>query len=187
MTNDPGGDDEVSDRYASWYESSDALAQGTVLRGTRVYEEAAQDDPSGKPKVVPRSIDGIILTQTCDIPKPAQNRLLVAQIQLYRDIAEQRGGYFRKERYREELRAGVTISEFLLPPASGYLDDWSVVNFRELFTVNRSRVQSGDGYIGLASPYREHLGQAFARFMMRVGLPQPFGNEFVKYQLDSPK
>jgi hypothetical protein len=68
-----------------------------VLRSTRVYEEAAQDDRSGKPKVVPRRIDAIILTQTCDIPKPAQNRLLVAQIQLYRDLAEQHGDYFPQQ------------------------------------------------------------------------------------------
>ena len=187
MANDPGGDDQVDDVYACWYESSEMLAQGTILRGTRVFEEAADDDPSGKPKVVPRRIDAIVLTQTCDIPKPAQNRLLVGQIQLYRDLAEQLGGYFRSKGYREELIAGVTISEFLLPPASGYIDDWSIVNFRELYTVNRSRVQHDGGFIGLASPYREHLGQAFARFMMRVGLPQPFGKEFLKYPLDPVK
>ena len=46
--------------------------------------------------------------------------------------------------------------------------------------MNRSRVTSPDSFVGLDSPYREHLGQAFARFMMRVGLPTGIGDDFIK-------
>ena len=74
------------------------------------------------------------------------------------------------------------MSEFLLPPSPGVLDDWSVVNFRELYTVDRDQLKSSaDSFAGLASPYREHLGQAFARFMMRVGLPTGLF-DFKQYQ-----
>jgi hypothetical protein len=48
--------------------------------------------------------------------------------------------------------------------------------------VNRSRLSTEDGLVGLDSPYREHLGQAYARFMMRVGLPTVI-DDFEKYEL----
>jgi hypothetical protein len=61
------------------------------------------------------------------------------------------------------------------------MDDYLIVNFRELHIVLRDRVRSAEGYVCLASPYREHLSQAFATFMMRVGLPTPPLHEFEKY------
>jgi hypothetical protein len=53
-----------------------------------------------------------------------------------------------------------------------------VVEFRELFTIPRGFLQElvnnrKEKRLRLRSPYREHLSQAFARFFMRVGLPQP--------------
>lgn len=53
-----------------------------------------------------------------------------------------------------------------------------VVDFREVFTVPRSFLESflrqrGGQRLQLLPPYREHLSQAFARFFMRVGLPTP--------------
>ena len=52
-----------------------------------------------------------------------------------------------------------------------------VVDFHEIFTLPRTFLE---GFLGrlsaprirLLPPYREHLSQAFARFFMRVGLPQ---------------
>lgn len=107
----------------------------------------------------------------------------MAEIQSYRRLAEEGGKQVRETGYRKELIAGRTIAEFLLPPARDVLDDWSVVNFRERYTVDRALVaSSADSFVGLASPYREHLGQAFARFMMRVTLPKNL-NEFEQYSL----
>jgi hypothetical protein len=53
-----------------------------------------------------------------------------------------------------------------------------VVDFHDLFTVPRGFLeavlrQRGLPRLRLLPPYREHLSQAFARFFMRVGLPQP--------------
>jgi hypothetical protein len=53
-----------------------------------------------------------------------------------------------------------------------------VVDFHDLFTVPRSFLeavlrQRGRPRLRLLPPYPEHLSQAFARFFMRVGLPQP--------------
>lgn len=51
-----------------------------------------------------------------------------------------------------------------------------VVDFREIFTVPLTFLESllsqrNAKRIRLLPPYREHLSQAFARFFMRVGLP----------------
>lgn len=51
-----------------------------------------------------------------------------------------------------------------------------IVDFREIFTVPRTFLESllsqrNSRRIRLLPPYREHLSQAFARFFMRVGLP----------------
>lgn len=177
-----GGQDGDEDKYACWYERNGALAQGSILRKTRVVEELPGSTEE-KARLLPRRIDAIVLTQSCDIlNKKGQARLLVAEIQSYRAIAEQLGGHFRSTKYRTELSQGLTVAEFLLPPAKDAVEDWSVVNFRELHTINRPGLTGENGFVGLGSPYREHLGQAFARFMMRVGLPTVIGDDFQKYQ-----
>lgn len=56
-----------------------------------------------------------------------------------------------------------------------------VVDFHEVFTVPRSFLeailqQRKTPRLRLLAPYREHLAQAFARFFMRVGLPQPISS-----------
>lgn len=53
-----------------------------------------------------------------------------------------------------------------------------IVNFHTVFTIPRDFLEAllrerGRDRLRLSSPYREHLSQAFARFFMRVGLPQP--------------
>ena len=174
-----GDQDGDEDKYACWYTETKDLAQGSLLRGVRVWEELP-NSTAEVARAAPRRIDAIVLTQSCDILKPGQARLLIAEIQSYRAIAEQHGQYLRSSKYRKELTDGLTIAEFLLPPARDALDDWSIANFRELHNVNRSHAINAESFIGLDSPYREHLGQAFARFMMRVGLPTGIGTEFEK-------
>jgi len=50
-----------------------------------------------------------------------------------------------------------------------------VVDFHRLFTLPKAFVSwfaaSSGPRLRLRSPYREHLAQAFARYFMRVGLP----------------
>lgn len=52
------------------------------------------------------------------------------------------------------------------------------MDFHEVFTVPREFLESllvarGGTRPRLLPPYREHLSQAFARYFMRVGLPDP--------------
>jgi hypothetical protein len=51
-----------------------------------------------------------------------------------------------------------------------------IVDFRRVFslplTFVRQRAPRTGDRLRLLPPYREHLSQAFARYFMRVGLPQ---------------
>lgn len=56
------------------------------------------------------------------------------------------------------------------------LNDYQVVNFKNVygiqFTALTEIVSARNKRVRLLPPYREHLSQAFARYFMRVGLPQ---------------
>ena len=61
---------------------------------------------------------------------------------------------------------------------AGLAAEIRVVDFHDIFTVPRSFLEAvlqerQLPRLRLLPPYREHLSQAFARFFMRVGLPQP--------------
>ncbi|WP_280434314.1 hypothetical protein [Nocardia carnea] len=168
--------------YNDWYETLTSLSQGAILRDTRIFEEK-EESTAGAPVLGAAEIDAIVLTQTCDIAKPAQIRLLVAEVQEYSMIASERKGNFVSRDYRKSLIQNSAIAEFLIPPCSDSGLDWAIVNFRELHTVDAEKVCAGRSqFIGLASPYREHMSQAFGRFMMRVGLPATL-HEFEKFKL----
>lgn len=56
------------------------------------------------------------------------------------------------------------------------LYDYIVVDFKNVYGIQinnlRDIAQKIESRIRLLPPYREHLSQAFARYFMRVGLPQ---------------
>jgi len=64
----------------------------------------------------------------------------------------------------------------LLNKQEGIFDDYLVVDFKNVYGIHYSTleniVKKQNKRIRLLPPYREHLSQAFARYFMRVGLPQ---------------
>jgi hypothetical protein len=114
MADDAGTDAErPEDKYLKWYGPLDELSQGAVLTDVIVFEETvpptadisdffdedtleapANDNHMSDdyvPYVAARSVNVIVLTQSCDIPKPAQQRILVAEVQSCRDITAHGG------------------------------------------------------------------------------------------------
>jgi hypothetical protein len=176
-------DEDVAKKHAQYYERSPILLQGTILRSLPVVEEAAESTDDA-PVVRVEPLDVIVLTQSCDIPKDSQPRVLVAEVQAYGAMVRDRAGTeAAKANYRKHLVRGTAVSDMLLPPCELLsMDDYLIVNFRELHMVFKHRVQSQDGYVCLASPYREHLSQGYASYHMRVGLPTPPLHEFEKHQ-----
>jgi hypothetical protein len=56
------------------------------------------------------------------------------------------------------------------------INDYLVVDFRNVYGIHINNLKIIAKNLGdrvrLNPPYREHLSQAFARYFMRVGLPQ---------------
>jgi hypothetical protein len=82
----------------------------------------------------------------------------------------------KKREFRKALIDGNTPGQALLHKHEGVPDlDWSIISFQRLYTIQKDFLiefasRSGSR-LRLRSPYREHIAQAFARFVMRVGLP----------------
>lgn len=133
-----------------------------------------------------RSASIVVLTQTCDIPKKAQSTLLVAEVHSY-DVLTSNGknNHLKATEYRRALARGTAIQDFLLPPTDDARLSWSIVNFRTIHVVPKdivlNRADAAASRLRIRSPYKEYLSQAFARFIMRVGLPDTL-EEFEKYK-----
>lgn len=173
-----------------WWEevAGSELAQGDVLAEVevpRVPELPTDEAHRAEIDVETVDLDVIVLTQTCDLEHAKQEEVLVGRVVSWIDfaVAQVAAGNqaIRSREFARNLRNGTIPPLHLLRPHDGDpVLPWSLVHFRELHTVARSQLQRHAGRqssrLRLRSPYREHLGQAFARFFMRVGLPLDVGD-----------
>ncbi|MCS5493128.1 hypothetical protein [Curtobacterium flaccumfaciens] len=165
--------------YDDWFCEQEELTQGSLLHDFKLIDEVG-GSTADAPAVGSILSDVVVLTQTCDIPKKAQTTILVAEVRRFDDLVALNSGFGTKES-RATLAEGIAQAHFLLPPAAQTAGAWSVVDFRALHVVPKARIEREIGASALAVPYREHLAQSFARFMMRIGLPSTL-NEFKSYK-----
>ncbi|WBB58485.1 hypothetical protein O7599_22955 [Streptomyces sp. WMMC500] len=189
----------------SWYEivQGGELSQGDILRDCSILrpvvpEDLAQlsTDPSDEAEeeieLESQVTDVVILSQTCDLENNKIDQVLVAKVLAYNELVIQeraRGnGLVRSSKFRKACADGNMPAQFLLHAKDGDPEmPWSLVEFHHLFLISKPYLQAharnGATRLRLASPYKEHLGQSFARYFMRVALPKD-GREFEKYELD---
>lgn len=121
--------------------------------------------------------DVVVLSQSCDLELGKLQSVIVCPHFSLTDT-KTRIPHFQQKKGREEARRGILPAYHVLEACSlpGFERGPRVVNFAQVFTVPlryaRSQAQPGLRRLRLLPPYREHLAQAFARFVMRVGLPQ---------------
>jgi hypothetical protein len=157
--------------------------QGDLLRNLPVVAVDGLelgDEPIVRTRV--ETIDAIIVTQTCDLDNDKIRNVLVARVVSWADFAAAqfavgntavKGSAFRRNLIRGDIPPLTLLHARETQPSL----PWSLVDFRELHIVDRGRLddfvrQPGNRRrLRLASPYKEHFAQAFARFHMRVGLP----------------
>lgn len=172
------------DDVANWYEVSEGeqFSQGEILTGFPVFippvgmlfeGEGAEDDGD----IV--LYDMIVLTQTCDLVNASKVRTVLAcpmftipefaQMDVDRPTLSKREYDHLKQGHRPAYHA---LERCTIP---GFITPHRVAHFG---MVTATPVEALAAYAGLEklrlrllSPYREHLSQAFARFVMRVGLP----------------
>jgi hypothetical protein len=185
---------------ALWYQVVDShqlpsetlLEQGDILRDCprfgieRLDRWPPPDD--AEVDVATDLVKAVVLTQTCDLVQKKVEWVLLAVVVPWpeaRDSMVAQGNQAAKSsKFREALVQGNLPALALLHRHADAPEmSWSVVDFHQLFVLPKALVldiaSSNGARLRLASPYKEHLSQAFARYFMRVGLPHD-AKAFVK-------
>lgn len=176
----------------SWYEvvqsntigDNPVLEQGDIIPGCpRFSVEGLSSWPPPEDAdvdVAAELVQAVVLTQTCDLEQKKVGWVLLAVVLPWpeaRDALVAQGNAFAKSsKFRTALVQGSLPALSLLHKHAGEpAMDWSLVDFHQLFVLPKEVVlnvaASAGPRLRLASPYKEHLSQAFARYFMRVGLP----------------
>jgi hypothetical protein len=191
-----------------WYQVVDArerLTQGDLVfncpllswSDVQLQISHSSDVEALKQAVTAFKADVVVMTQACDLEHAkVRNVVLCPHLALSRfralwESALQQGGQNPTAKaWRNtcnDIADGYVWNQAFLNRCSlgeGELStELRVVDFHDIFTVPRLFVetllsQRQGPRLRLLPPYREHLSQAFARFFMRVGLPQPLVREW---------
>lgn len=176
-----------------WYRSvhDDSLEQGDILLGfniLRILENAPDGVDSLQAEL--ETLDVIVLTQTCDIEHGKARSLVLCPVVSLRMFVNQAVGrkenHWESSKHLEALRQGNLPGYHLISDAvfGQFTFPVSIVDFHEIYSASTSQVKSfvslGQFRLRICPPYKEHLAQAFARFFMRVGLPENISREKLK-------
>ncbi|RBA29024.1 hypothetical protein [Flavobacterium tibetense] len=168
----------------NWYKSisnSNIIEQGDLIPNCPIIVPPITIEENGEYDVEVIQINSIILSQSCDLLNNKIEIVLVCPILTLTDFktnlpeSEQGSKAFRK--HVENLKKGHLPGYHILNKDDNLeIKDYLVVDFRNVYGININNLKSialnlGDR-VRLNPPYREHLSQAFARYFMRVGLPQ---------------
>ncbi|MBI4613869.1 MAG: hypothetical protein HY720_09690 [Planctomycetes bacterium] len=165
-----------------WYEvvEGESLEQGDIFIRCPVVVPEEPFASSAGPEPMRADVsfyDVVILTQSCDL---AEDRVSDVILCPNWDLAEagRMDPALANRDAHEQIRKGRRARYLLLSdspetrPALGV----RIVDFSRVFGLPKRLLQrfasSSGPRLRLCPPYREHLSQAFARFFMRVGLPQ---------------
>ena len=166
-----------------------ALAQGDLLPGCWI--PALPDDftpPADGEDVemFAEQLDLIVLTQSCDLANPGKRLRFVTLCPVYGleefAAANEKFGPWTKW---NDVRAGKYVALHMLASQHDPEDNLGalIVDFRQPVSLPvgylRTHAASLGAWARLRSPYLEHFSQAFARFFMRVGLPNETVPKFI--------
>ena len=172
-----------------WYEvvEDESLEQGDIFLSCQVLEPAliklGTSATEFEMQAIVKEYDIVVLSQSCDLVQGKLETVLVSPHWPITDFETSAGDFFRSSKGKEEIRRGNVPGLHMLAQCDlpSFASPVRVVSFRQVFGIPLDYLidlasQDSDR-LRLLPPYREHLAQAFARFIMRVGLPvdiQPF-------------
>lgn len=174
----------ANDQEYPWYATVDStypLEQGDFIVNCPIVipprsitaEDAANAQPLG---VKVRVFNVVVMSQSCDLVQDKLDYVLVCPYADLNAVSENHVLYGKRN--REKARQGNFPAYHVLNSCDivGFDLDYSYVSFRDVYATNielaRQLIVERGKRLRLLPPYREHLAQAFARFFMRVGLPQ---------------
>ena len=178
---------------SDWYEvvQGSGLEQGDILESVALLRPVvgAEEDDESFIAADLITTSAIILTQTCDIVQDKVDELLLAQVVSWDSYVAaevaRKNEAVNSRKFRDKLVEGTIPNLCLLHVReTSPILNWSIVNFRRLFTTPIVAALAPTALLEprlrLISPYKESVAQAFARYIMRVGLPLP-ADEFRSY------
>ena len=168
-----------------WYEAvsnHNDLQQGDFIPDCPILLPPPEIKEDAELSITVTLIDSVILSQSCDLANGKIDIVLVCPFYSLRTfldslpVEQVRGN--GKKRKIDDLRKGYIPGYHLLNKDNSIpaLLDYQVVDFRNVYGIHFTALQEVAHKLGdrtrLLPPYREHLSQSFARYFMRVGLPQ---------------
>jgi len=169
-----------------WYEilgkKNEDLQQGDLIPNCPILIPPPNILQEEETEIEIKEIDSIILSQSCDLVNDKIEIVLVCPFYsltiFLNNLPEDQKGNRAKRKVVDNLRKGYLPGYHLLNNESEIesLSDYQVVDFRNVYGIQfqslKTMAVTLNDRIRLLPPYREHLSQSFARYFMRVGLPQ---------------
>lgn len=167
-----------------WYElidGKDEITQGDILKGCPVPILKGYTGDANEVEAEIIIIDGIIMTQACDIENNKVENIILCGITSkddFEQIMHENGKSSAKIKshidgiIKGQQNAFHIINNY---KTEEFSQDYYIINFKDIFSIPvelaRQIAKDNGKRLRLCPPYREHLSQAFARYFMRVGLP----------------
>lgn len=166
-----------------WYqkiEQSDDLQQGDLIPECPIVIPPDNFDTENEADIDIQLIDSIVLSQSCDLVNNKLSIVLVCPyytLRVFLDSLEEQADSKRKrDKIIDNLRKGHLPGYHLINKDNINAFEYQVIDFKNVYGVHidtlKNTICKLPDRIRLLPPYREHLSQAFARYFMRVGLPQ---------------
>lgn len=169
-----------------WFElqeNSSDITQGDIIKGCPVpilkELDICEAGQNVQAEIV--TIDGIVLTQACDIANNKVENIILCAITSKSEFEElQRSKGIKDKDIRNNINGIIKGQQNAYHIINNYKSeefsqDYYIINFKDIFSVPvdvaRAIANKNGKRLRLCPPYREHLSQAFARYFMRVGLP----------------
>lgn len=161
--------------------NSNIIEQGDLIIDCPIIIPPPKIEEGDEPEIEIREVNSIILSQTCDL---INNKIEIVLVCPYYNLKEFIDNTPENQKSKKAIDKNIdNLKKGHLP---GYhllnknlelnINDYLVVDFRNVYGVEinnlRSIAERNNHRIRLLPPYREHLSQSFARYFMRVGLPQ---------------
>ncbi len=168
-----------------WYEtiiSSNEIEQGDLISDCPIVIPPSKLLVGEEPEIEIKLIDSVILSQSCDLVNDKIEIVLVCPYYTLKTFInnlpeEQKKTKKAINKHIDNLKRGHLPGYHLLNKDSEVnIADYLVVDFKNVYGIQIQSIKeiaaNLEKRIRLLPPYREHLSQSFARYFMRVGLPQ---------------
>lgn len=168
----------------TWYQeivNSNNIEQGDLIIDCPIIIPPSKIEEGDEPEIEIRLINSMILSQSCDLVNNKIDIVLVCPYYplktFIENTPEEQQSKKAIKKNIDNLRKGHLPGYHLLNIDNEFnIDDYLVVDFRNVYGIEINNLkdiaEKLNKRIRLLPPYREHLSQAFARYFMRVGLPQ---------------